>query len=233
VNFALLPVKSPSVAKARLAGVLGAGEREKLARLMFRATLRVLLACRGVQRVVVASSDEPVLAEAAEAGAWVIREATQNGHSDSADRAARQCAAWGATTLLMAPIDVPLLAVRDVEAALDCALQLAAPRLVIVPSADGTGTNALVHTPPGVIASRFGPDSFAAHRAHAQAAGVAVEVARPPGLVFDLDTPGDVAEYLAGEPVGPVADFLRGIGAAERVRAFGRAEARSQAAGET
>jgi 2-phospho-L-lactate guanylyltransferase (CobY/MobA/RfbA family) len=42
-----------------------------------------------------------------------------------------------------------------------------------------------------LIVPQFGPDSFAAHQAAAQASGVPARIYRAPGLAFDLDTPDD------------------------------------------
>jgi 2-phospho-L-lactate guanylyltransferase len=78
-----------------------------------------------------------------------------------------------------------------------------------VPSADGTGTNALVRTPPDCIESRFGPGSFRAHLDQARSKGVPAEVLRVPGLMFDIDTPEDVAELLASAHECEVSSFLR------------------------
>ena len=69
--------------------------------------------------------------------------------------------------------------------------------MIVVPSSDGTGTNALVRTPPNCIESRFGPGSFRAHLDQALSKGLSAEVLRLPGLMFDIDTPEDVAELLA------------------------------------
>jgi 2-phospho-L-lactate guanylyltransferase len=80
---------------------------------------------------------------------------------------------------------------------------------VIVPSADGTGTNALARTPPNAIESRFGPGSFRIHLDQAHARGVPAQVLRLPGLMFDIDTPEDVAELLARAPASRAATFLR------------------------
>ena len=118
----------------------------------------------------------------------------------------------GAATALLVPIDVPLAVPEDFER-----LAAAAPRghagLVIVPSADGTGTNALVRTPPDVIRSRFGPGSFRIHLDSALARGVPAEVLRLPGLMFDIDTPEDVAELLVRAPDCRAARFLQCLSA--------------------
>jgi 2-phospho-L-lactate guanylyltransferase len=69
--------------------------------------------------------------------------------------------------------------------------------VVIVPDRHGTGTNALVLTPPDAIAPSFGPGSFARHVALAEAAGVPHRVERVSALELDVDTPGDLAELTA------------------------------------
>jgi 2-phospho-L-lactate guanylyltransferase len=204
--FAVLPVKNPRDAKQRLSGVLAREEREALARAMYEHVIAALCAARGLDRIAVATSDDAIARDARRRGVLVFEEREQLGHSHSADAAARYAASLGATTVLLVPIDVPLVTPGDIEA-----LAAAAPRrgLAIVPSSDGTGTNALVQTPPGVIACRFGPGSFQAHFEQARSRGIPVEVLRPPGLTFDLDTPEDAARLLALAPSSSLAPLLR------------------------
>lgn len=202
--FALLPVKDPRNAKQRLSALLSAARRERLARLLFEQTLAALMAARGIDRVVVVTSDTAAAAHARSRGAMVFEEREQRHHSASADAACRRAMELGAATAMLVPIDVPLATPSDFE-------RLAAaarPGLIIVPSADGTGTNALVRTPPDVIESRFGPGSFQAHLEQARARGVPVEVLRLAGLMFDIDTPEDVGQLLARAPASGAARYL-------------------------
>ena len=203
--FAILPVKSPKNAKQRLKDYLSLEERETLARLLYRQTLARLLQARGIDRVIVVTSDPEVAAHARNSGVEVFDETEQVSHSVSADVACRRAMAMGATTAMLVPIDVPTVTPADFT-------RLAAsarPGLILVPSSDGTGTNALVRTPPDVIQSRFGPGSCHAHLEQARAKGVFAEVFRLPGLMFDIDTPEDVAEFLAGPHECEVSSFLR------------------------
>jgi 2-phospho-L-lactate guanylyltransferase len=201
MKVAILPVKARAHAKQRLAGFLTAAQREALARVMYEEMLAKLTAARGIDRIVVATSDEAVAGHARQSGVTVYEERDQLGHSHSADRAARRAMDEGARTVLLLPIDVPLATTEEIESL----AQAARPGVIIVPSADGSGTNALVRTPPDAIESRFGKDSF---RAHAEQARDAL-VMRPPGIVFDVDTPEDVAELLRRAPDCPVARLLR------------------------
>ena len=203
--FALLPVKSPQNAKQRLNGLLAARQREALARLMYEHTLAELCQASGIDQVVVITSDPEIADHARRFDVLVFEETEQRSHSASADAACLRAIELGATTVLLVPIDVPLVTRSDFERL----AAAAGPGVVIVPSADGTGTNALARTPPDVIESRFGPGSFRAHSQQARARGVTAEVLRLPGLMFDIDTPEDVAQLLARAPECPVASFLR------------------------
>jgi 2-phospho-L-lactate guanylyltransferase len=203
---AILPVKSPKNAKQRLTGFLDAEQRETLARTLYRQTLAALVAAEGIDQVVVVTSDREVKEHALETAAMAFEEPEQLSHSASADTACLMAMEMGATAALLVPIDVPTVKPADFT-------QLAAaakrPGLAIVPSSDGTGTNALVRTPPNCIQSRFGPGSFRAHCDQALANGLQLHVLRLPGLMFDIDTPEDVAEFLAMRRRCSVSTFLK------------------------
>jgi len=207
VIFAILPVKNPRNAKDRLSGFLSARQREELARLLYTQTLSRLCNASGIDRVVVATSDAEVADHARRSSVMVFEENEQVSHSVSADAACLRAQRLGATTALLVPIDVPLVACDDFSSL----AAGASPGLIVVPSADGTGTNALVRTPPDVIESRFGPGSFRAHMDQARVRGVPARELRLEGLMFDIDTPEDVAELLSRSSNSPVSEFLRTV----------------------
>ena len=218
MTFAVLPVKDPAQAKRRLAPLLTAGERAQLAWLLYRRTLGILLSVELLDKVVVVSSDPGVLDHARREGAAVIVEPAQHSHSHSADAALTQCAAMGAARVLLAPIDVPLLSVTDIEQVFIASGGNGEPEVVIVPSHGGAGTNALLETPPGAIPCRFGPGSFAAHRHEAAQRGIAIMVTAPPGLTFDLDEPNDLRIMLSNLNSGKIGEWLANISVRERMR---------------
>ncbi len=207
--FAILPVKSPQNAKQRLTGFLAVEDRETLARMLYRQTLAALCQAQGIDRVVVATSDAEVADHARCSGALVFEEDQQVSHSVSADAACLRAMEMGASTVLLVPIDVPTVTPADFTRLAAASSDGLRPALIVVPSSDGTGTNALVRTPPNCIQSRFGPGSFRAHLDQARSKGLDVDVLRLPGLMFDIDTPEDVAELLARSPECPVSSFLR------------------------
>lgn len=203
--FAILPVKNPRNAKQRLTGFLSIEDRQVLAQMLFRQTLATLRQAEGIDHVVVATSDPDFADHARASGVLVFEEEQQISHSVSADAACSRAMELGASTALLVPIDVPTVTPEDFT-------QLAAsarPGLIVVPSSDGAGTNALVRTPPDCIESRFGPGSFRKHMDQAIAKGLHAEALRLPGLMFDIDTPEDVAEFLSTPRTCEVSSFLR------------------------
>jgi 2-phospho-L-lactate guanylyltransferase len=184
--YCLIPAKPHTEAKSRLNPLLTAAQRIELSRWLLRRT--VDLAREVVGRVVVVSRDPAVLSEAEALGAWGLLEASP-GLNPALTQAARFAQGRGAGGLLVLPTDLPRLTASDLEEIL--ALAAPPPALVIAPCRHGTGTNALLLRPPGIIPFAFGPDSFAAHSAAARAAGIEPLVYRAETIALDLDTPED------------------------------------------
>lgn len=219
MNVAVLPVKSPANALSRLAGPLSPNERKELATRLFRRALAVLGVVSKLDELIVVSIDHAVLDVAHAAGARILREPDQVSHNHAAERGAEMALGLGAKTVLSAAIDVPLATSIEYEELLEASDRSSAPTLIVVPSLDGTGTNALVRTPPDVIGSAFGSGSFVRHEAAGISAGAQVRTMAPPGIVLDLDTPEDLLalEEWAGRG-NDVLDFLKSIEAFDRAR---------------
>jgi 2-phospho-L-lactate guanylyltransferase len=66
------------------------------------------------------------------------------------------------------------------------------PGIVVVPDRHRAGTNALLCSPPGTLAPRFGGHSFERHLAAARTVGVAAHVLELEALALDLDHPEDL-----------------------------------------
>jgi len=187
----LIPVKRFADSKKRLAThfsqVARAALAEALCRDFFGVIAEVLLA----ERVYVVSQEPLALGWARERGWQTISETEQISESHSVDGASRICANEGVTALLRIPIDIPLATAGDIDAILAAAEP--APSAVIVPSRDGTGTNALLRSPPCLFPSHFGPNSFLQHLAEAERCGARVNVLHNPRIALDVDEPGDFA----------------------------------------
>jgi 2-phospho-L-lactate guanylyltransferase len=188
---AVLPVKSFANAKQRLGDAVGGSDRERLAAAMVGDVLAALGAVPQIDDVIVVTA-EPLAAEAAErAGGAVVNDPEEIGQSAAAGRGIDAALARGAERALLVPGDCP--AVDPDEVARLLARPACGPSVVIVPDRHGSGTNALLLTPPGAVAPSFGTGSFARHAARAHAAGATVKVCDLPSLGLDVDTPDDLA----------------------------------------
>jgi 2-phospho-L-lactate guanylyltransferase len=215
---ALVPVRGLERAKARLGEALDAEERLALIERLLRRTLEAITAATDVAIVAVISSDRAALDIAASYGAATLEDAG-TGLNAALEEGRAWARAIGATALLVLPADLPAIdtgavaailggARAEIEGARRAGTAGPAgggdprPLVALVPDRSGTGTNALLLSPPDAIGFAFGPGSRAAH---ADAAGMAraryVELGGP--LSLDVDLPDDL--LLAGDPGRPAA----------------------------
>jgi 2-phospho-L-lactate/phosphoenolpyruvate guanylyltransferase len=190
----LLPVKDLNNAKQRLAGVLSPEQRFALAEAMLADTIRAVRGVRCAEKIFVVTNYEPVIRVAEENHWEILREEQQISESHSVDAASKICEQRGVTALLRLPLDLPLIQSSDIDELLtaDCH----APALVIVPSRDGTGTNAMLRTPPTLFPSHFGNGSFAKHLTEAESAQAQVVICRNARLEMDVDDESDLRALL-------------------------------------
>ena len=108
--------------------------------------------------------------------------------------ATRLCVERGIDSTLVIPADIPLVEAWELEEILK-----RAPRegSVLVPAADGRGTNAAFRRPANLFPLRFGNDSFKPHHIAAQATGKPCVVLKLPGIAVDVDNPADLQELIS------------------------------------
>jgi 2-phospho-L-lactate guanylyltransferase len=213
----LLPIKDLTHAKQRLTGVLTPEERFGLAQAMLADTLRAVCGVRRAGKIFVVTNYAPAMLVAEENGWEILREERQISESVSVDAASRQCEQQGISAVLRLPLDVPLVQASDIDELL--AVECAAPGVVIVPSRDGTGTNAILRTPPTLFPSHFGSGSFAKHCGEAQRAGAQVFVRRNARLEMDVDDETDLRALAQHELSGTQTGvWLRESGVSQRLR---------------
>ncbi|HEX6687681.1 MAG TPA: 2-phospho-L-lactate guanylyltransferase [Solirubrobacterales bacterium] len=187
---AIIPVKRFAAAKQRLAATIEDERREALVAAMLEDTLEAIGETRSIERVI-AVTDEPQAAEVARAaGAEVLPDRRDAGHSEATLEGIAAAEDRGAGCVVLLPGDCPLLEPRELDRLLTGVP--AAGYVGIVPDRHGTGTNALVLAPPGAIRPAFGEGSCARHVAAAREAGIPFAVEELPSLALDLDTPADV-----------------------------------------
>jgi 2-phospho-L-lactate guanylyltransferase len=194
---AIVPVKALQLGKSRLIPALSPRDRAELVERMLQGELAALGAS-AVEATAVISPDAQVWALAVAGGAQPLPD--PGGGLNAALEAGRAWAlAGGADALLVILGDLPLLRESDIAGLIAELEYLPAgqPAVVLAPDRYDGGTNAMLLRPPGVLPFQFGTDSYPRHRQLATDRGLAVAVYRTPGLAFDLDTPGDLADWPA------------------------------------
>ena len=187
---ALVPVKNFSAGKSRLAPALCPAQREILSAFMLGSVLRVLQESGRFAWVFVVTHDVRVAQIGQDYEARVIWEPEPTNENQAIWYATEICRALGVESLLVLPADIPFLTVQDVAAILSGTTQ--EPKVTLCPSKEGTGTNALLRTPPDVIPARFGPNSFSLHRLEAEARKIPCEIYPLPRVALDIDRPEDL-----------------------------------------
>lgn len=198
---AVIPIKRFSAAKQRLAPGMEAADRAILAEAMLADVLAALRRSTEIERVIVVS-DEPGAAALAEAaGAEVIEDPADAGHSEATMLGVAAALAGGASCAALLAGDCPLLDPAELDTALAA---VGGPSVTVIADRHGTGTNGLLLSPPDAIRPSFGPGSCERHLGIAADAGVPAKVTEAiPSMGLDLDTPDDLGalrQWLGRDP---------------------------------
>ena len=187
---ALIPVKSLGTAKSRLASSFTQHQRERLVLDMLQHVLCVLLDSELFEKVSVVSSDKQVLEKAYLWGAQAVIE-EYHGHNQALHAAALREISEGVTTLLTISADLPLLTPQEIRCFYKQSLQY---DVVLAPSRDGTGTNAIMVHPPLAVPYVFGPGSLQSYIDAAKQKCLSYSKFHSIGLALDIDTTDDLDE---------------------------------------
>ena len=192
--WAVVPVKETRDAKQRLATALSQAHRSTLALAMLEDVLAALVGTHDLAGILVVTVDDAVRRLAQRFGAQISEDAACEGHTAAVMGAARRLAPQG-HAMLTIPGDVPLATSAEIECMIDAYRR--GSRFTIVPARDEQGSNAILAAPADAVPLRFGEDSFFPHLAAARACGIDPAVLPLPGIGLDIDTPDDLAAFLA------------------------------------
>ncbi len=177
----VVPVKSFSFAKGRLASVLNDDERRALAQVCAER----VIAAAGDWRVHVVCDDPDVMAWARTRGCAVVVPSSPglNAAVDAGRDAAR---IDGAEHIVIAHSDLPLARTFS---------QLVADETItLVPDRHLDGTNVITVPATSTFRTAYGPRSFDLHRRNLDETGLSYRYIQDPELALDLDTADDLAE---------------------------------------
>jgi 2-phospho-L-lactate/phosphoenolpyruvate guanylyltransferase len=208
--WAIVPIKPLRRGKSRLSGVLTQDERTVLNQYLLSHTLDTLKSVPELEQVLVVSRDPAALSLARAHGARTVLESGAPHLNVALARATIVARNYAARGVLIVPADLPLITPQDVRYMLESAKE--PPVVAIAPDRRGTGTNALLVSPVGLIQYDFGEGSFQRHCEHTRQAEARLEVCDLASLALDVDYPEDLAL---------VSDELEGLyEELERIAAF-------------
>ena len=203
---AVIPVKRLGAAKQRLGDRLSEPERAGLAMASFADSLEAVCRCEALERVIVVTGD----AKAERHALWrarrtdlpieVVQDPSDRGHNEAAAIGAERARSLGAEAIALLPGDCPLL---DPGELADAVEGLGPGSVLVVPDRHGTGTNALILSPPNAIGPSFGAGSCGRHLELARKHGMEGHRVELASLALDIDTPEDlevIAAALAADP---------------------------------
>lgn len=202
--WAAVPVKEFARAKQRLAPLLSEAQRQVLARAMLEDVLSALAAAP-LAGVMLNTLEPEAIALAPRYGARVVAADARSGHTGAVMAMATMLKSTGAEGMLTCPGDIPAITSDEVAAVV--AAHPPPPSFTIVPAHDRRGSNAILLSPPDLMALHFGDDSFEPHLASARERGLYPNVIELPGIALDIDQPADARMLLRS-----------GLGAGTRAR---------------
>ena len=186
--WAIVPVKTFAQAKQRLALVLSAHERARLAEAMLCDVLEQMTALSQLEGILVVTADPSAAQIAGSFGARHIRDLSERGVNQAVARGLDAVPAAECPVAIIAA-DVPFATSTEIADALS---RLEQHSVVLTPAEADGGTNLLALRRAGLIEPSFGEGSFARHREQARALNLDCCIFRAKGLGHDIDRAGDL-----------------------------------------
>ena len=180
----VVPMKTLSVSKTRLASSLSNSARIRLVRLLYQKTLNFLIPIAAKEQIEIAVVTKCKYAKdiAKKLGVRIIHEPSNLGLSGAILHSAIAAKEMGFERLCIIPADLAAPLKSDLTAMLK-----SDSAVTICPSSD-LGTNALVVSPPDIIPFRYGSRSSLTHLQEAKKKGINARVMKLDSFTFDIDT---------------------------------------------
>ncbi len=167
---------------------------------MLQDVLGTLARVPELGRIVLVTREPEVQKLIPHGGFRILPEPANQGQTSAVVRALTEARRQGIQAVLALPGDIPLISPDDVGAILRAARDA---DVVLVPSRDREGTNALWLRLPAELPLRFGPQSFRFHQHAAEARGLRTFVLERPTVALDIDGPEDLQELVRHYGMAP------------------------------
>jgi 2-phospho-L-lactate/phosphoenolpyruvate guanylyltransferase len=190
----LIPVKNLSNAKQRLSSVLDQSARTALAQAMLHDVVAAIAGWQDRPACALVTSDSFAIELAQRYDLEIIPDPANPGETEVIAMATQICIDRGIDFTLVVPADIPLIQASEVH---EIMMQAPAEGSVLVPAADGRGTNAAFRRPANLFPLKFGNDSFKPHLAAARSTGKPCRVLQRSGIALDIDNPTDLQQLIS------------------------------------
>lgn len=208
-DWLIIPVRSFSDAKRRLASALGAQERAHLASAMLRDVLLAATNVRDLWNIAIVTSSLEVAQFVKDWDVSLIDDRGADGLSEAVQFALGKLAMKRAKTVAVIPSDVPLIQSQDIH---ELFVAAKAHDVALAPASADGGTNGLALSSPSLMGPCFGIASFARHIEAAQSIGLSPAFVNNIRFGLDIDEPARLSEFLSIGGGTHAGRYLNAIG---------------------
>ena len=188
---AIVPVKTFSTAKKRLC--IQQSHKEKICNLMLQEVLDTTSKCKLIDKIILVSKDEMVLKLGRSFGAVEIFD-DESGVNNAIHLADQYLSDKGFDCSIIFPQDIPIMKSTDIDNLLG--FVKSERSVIIVPSRQFNGTNALVRCPANIMDTRYdmGSYTFQIDAASTKTKNISIALIRR--IMLDIDDEFDLAFML-------------------------------------
>ena len=188
---AIIPVKTFSNAKKRLN--LQQAVKEKICNLMLQEVLKTVSNCELISKIVLVSKDEAALKIGRQFGAIEIFD-NESGVNDAVSLADQYLSDKEFDCSVIFPQDIPIMTPSDIDNLLNFVKSKSS--VIIVPSRQFNGTNALVRCPADIMKTSYdmGSYTFQVDAARTKTENISIALIRR--MMLDIDDEHDLAFML-------------------------------------
>ncbi len=156
---AIIPVKTFSKAKTRLN--LPSDQKQEICRLMLEEVVKTISGNKNIEKIIIVSKDEDALNISKKFGAKEIFDNDESGVNHAVSLADSFLESDGIDASIVFPQDIPFLQSDDIDYLLE--FQKSSKSVLVVPSRQFDGTNALFRKPFNLMKTHYDEDSYKIH----------------------------------------------------------------------
>jgi len=188
---AIIPVKTFSKAKKRLN--LQQAVKEKICNLMLQEVLKTVNNCKLINKIVLVSKDETALKIGRQFDAKEIFD-NESGVNDAVSLADQYISDKKFDCSVIFPQDIPIMTSSDIDNLLD--FVKSKNSVIIVPSRQFNGTNALVRCPADIMKTNYDMGSYTFQMDAARTKTENISIALIRRMMLDIDDEHDLTFML-------------------------------------